>query len=640
MLEVLRPRGPETAIIHEQSDGGRPLAFGMRQIGKGGGQPVIARGDDPADFLVYDGTIFNASELRGYLKGAGRNLRGDTDGELLLHLYEMEGAKGFRRVDGQFSLAIWEGRRQTLTLARDNLGVRALYYRATPGGVIFASEIKALLAVPDVAAEFDEVGVSHYLTFLTVPGPRTLFRGISKLAAGSTATFGPGGGQPDVQPYWDLLWDPVPEVDDESFYVNRVRQLHDAAVTRRMIEGPVAALVSGGNDSSANASIMARKIREAGGDPKTTLHTFTVGLKELEGNPKYNDLVYAKQVADYIGSNHHEKLVSADEFVETIPTTIEAFDDLVSEPSSIFLHHALKMAKDQGLNTVVLGEANDELSCGHGEMIRIREGYYRKWLPFSKLPKPLLKLAAAAAPKLSPKRSDILRRAAAGDEYFWNYEIAWPESEKGTILSPDALRATMDVSVGAVVRRDVQRLKQSAHGTRDYLNHIIYRMMQDYYFGNLMLGKLDVLAGQLGLDARSPYSEAEYAHFVYNIPAKFKQRNGTVKYFFKKAISGILPDSIIYRPKQGFRAPVVELFAGKLGDWGEDMLLNGGLTKLGFLQRAPLAELLRDHRTGVPDHSTRLWTVLMLNLWHKRWIESARTVKAVPARPIEVSATS
>ena len=443
-----------------------------------------------------------------------------------------------------------------------------------------------------------------------------------------------------MQPYWDLLWDPVPEVDDESFYVNRVRQLHDAAVTRRMIEGPVAALVSGGNDSSANASIMARKIREAGGDPKTTLHTFTVGLKELEGNPKYNDLVYAKQVADYIGSNHHEKLVSADEFVETIPTTIEAFDDLVSEPSSIFLHHALKMAKDQGLNTVVLGEANDELSCGHGEMIRIREGYYRKWLPFSKLPKPLLKLAAAAAPKLSPKRSDILRRAAAGDEYFWNYEIAWPESEKGTILSPDALRATMDVSVGAVVRRDVQRLKQSAHGTRDYLNHIIYRMMQDYYFGNLMLGKLDVLAGQLGLDARSPYSEAEYAHFVYNIPAKFKQRNGTVKYFFKKAISGILPDSIIYRPKQGFRAPVVELFAGKLGDWGEDMLLNGGLTKLGFLQRAPLAELLRDHRTGVPDHSTRLWTVLMLNLWHKRWIESARTVKAVPARPIEVSATS
>ena len=164
--------------------------------------------------------------------------------------------------------------------------------------------------------------------------------------------------------------------------------------------------------------------------------------------------------------------------------------------------------------------------------------------------------------------------------------------------------------------------------------------MQDYYFGNLMLGKLDVLAGQLGLDARSPYSEAEYAHFVYNIPAKFKQRNGTVKYFFKKAISGILPDSIIYRPKQGFRAPVVELFAGKLGDWGESMLLDGGLTKLGFLQRAPLVELLRDHRTGVPDHSTRLWTVMMLNLWHKRWIESARTVKAAPARPIEVNAPS
>lgn len=639
MLEALKHRGPDTTVIHEQSEGGRPIAFGMRQIARGGAPLAVARGTVPGNVLVWDGTIFNADDVKKYLEGAGRSVRGDNQGELLLHLYELEGPKGLRRVDGTFSFALWEGQRQTLVLGRDNLGHRALYYRVTPGGVIFASEIKGLLAVPDVVAEVDEIGVSHYLTFLTVPGPRTLFKGISKLAAGSTATFGPGG-RVDTQQYWDLLWDPIPEVDDEAFYVNKVRQLHDQTVTRRMVQGPMAALVSGGNDSSANAAIIARKIREAGGDPSKTLHTFTVGLKELEGAPKYNDLEHARQVAEHIGSNHHEKLMSADEFVETIPITIEAYDDLVSEPSSIFLYHALKMAKDQGLGVVVLGEANDELSCGHGEMISIREGYYRRWLPFTKLPKFVLKLAAAAAPKLSPKRSDILKRAAAGDEYFWNYEIAWPESEMGSILSPEVLRATAGDSAGAFVRRDVERLKQSAHGSRDYLNHIIYRMMQDYYFGNLMLGKLDMLSGLLGLDARSPYAEAEYAHFVYNIPAKFKQRNGTVKYFFKKAISGILPESIIYRPKQGFRAPVVELFAGKLGDWGEKTLLDGGLTATGMLQRAPLAELLRAHRTGVPDYSTRLWTVLMLNLWHQRWIAPARSAKPAGSRPIEISAST
>jgi asparagine synthase (glutamine-hydrolysing) len=161
------------------------------------------------------------------------------------------------------------------------------------------------------------------------------------------------------------------------------------------------------------------------------------------------------------------------------------------------------------------------------------------------------------------------------------------------------------------------------------LNHIIYRMMQDYYFGNLMLGKLDLLSSQLGLEPRCPYTESKYAHFVYNIPAKFKQKDGTVKYFFKKAIDGILPDSIIYRPKQGFRTPVVELFRGPLGDWGKAALLDGGLTRTGFLRRDTLARLYEEHRTGgdAVDHSNRLWTVLMLNLWHRRWIESPRPTK-------------
>jgi asparagine synthase (glutamine-hydrolysing) len=154
-------------------------------------------------------------------------------------------------------------------------------------------------------------------------------------------------------------------------------------------------------------------------------------------------------------------------------------------------------------------------------------------------------------------------------------------------------------------------------------------MMQDYYFGNLMLGKLDLLTGHLGLEARCPYTEPKYAHFVYNIPAKFKQKDGMVKYFFKKAIAGILPDSIIYRPKQGFRTPVVELFRGPLGDWGREALLDGGLTRTGFLRRDVLERLLREHRTGGEevDHSNRLWTVLMLNLWHRRWIEGAKSAR-------------
>ncbi|HVR63399.1 MAG TPA: asparagine synthase (glutamine-hydrolyzing) [Polyangia bacterium] len=633
MLELLKSRGPDGVARHVTPAGAAagqpPLALGFRllRVVPTDPPPAVARTEDGASFAVADGRIFNADQVRDYLKGRGRATRTADAGELLLQIYDVDGIDGFRRLDGQFAAAIWDGRKNTLVLARDFLGVRPVYFHVGRGGIVFASEIKALLGVPEVPVAVDEVAVSHYLTFLTVPGPRTLFQGVQKVPAGAAVFYG-ADGTVTTKPFWDLLWDPVPEVDDEQFYVKRVRELHEGAVRRRFVPGPIAALVSGGNDSSANAALLARQVAKP-----DDLHTFTVGLAEFEGDEKYSDLKYARQVAELIKSQHHEKLMNVDEFLDTIPIAADAMDDLVSEPSSVFLYQALKMAKDQGLKVVVTGEANDELSCGHGEMIRIRARYYERWLPFLKLPGIVRKLAAAAAPIVARKRVDLLRRAASGEEFFWNFEIGWPESERDAIMSPQAMRATAGEPPGGVVARDAARLKDSAHGNRDYLNHIIYRMMQDYYFGNLMLGKLDLLSSHLGLESRCPYTEPAYAHFVYNIPAKFKQKDGMVKYFFKKAIEGILPDSIIYRPKQGFRTPVVELFRGRLGEWGKSYLLDDGLTKTGFLRRDQIATLLQNHRTGVGDFSNRLWTVMVLNLWHRRWIQSGRPAAATTSSP-------
>jgi asparagine synthase (glutamine-hydrolysing) len=168
-----------------------------------------------------------------------------------------------------------------------------------------------------------------------------------------------------------------------------------------------------------------------------------------------------------------------------------------------------------------------------------------------------------------------------------------------------------------------RRFDASGHKGKDYLFYIIYAMMQDFYFSNLMLAKLDLLASAVGVEPRCPYTEPEYAHFVYNVPAALKTRDGLVKYFFKKAIEGVLPDEIIYRPKQGFRTPVVELFKGALGDWAEPVLLETGLTREGLLQRTHIEETLRRHRAGEGDFANRLWTVMTLNLWHERWIRNA-----------------
>lgn len=570
---------------------------------------VVGRCGEPRQPRVIEHDSLVAA-CDGWLFDRGSKADGD---HRLVQLWASAGPRAATRADTQFAIAAWDHRTGRLTLARDALGVRSIYFHEGRGGVIFASTIEALLQHPHLPREVDERAVSHFLTFLSVPAPRTLFAGIAKLPPGSFAVCGPRGVE-RLERSWDLLDDPVPEVDELDTYVERVRRLHHDALEARLTGGPMAALLSGGNDSSANVGMMAK----LGVAP---LHTFTVGLAELEGRDDFNDLVHARRVAEVVGTVHHERLISTDEFIASVPRAIDAQDDLVSEPSSIFLHHALAMVRESGLRTVITGEANDEISCGHGGMIDIRDGYHRRWQPLMKLPRMARRLLAAVAPKVSPKHADVLARAAADGEYFWSYEIGWTDHGKSEILTPAAIERTRDASAGAIVADRASAIRGHRRG-RDYLSHVIAMMMQDYYLGNLMLGKLEQLSSRLGIEARCPYTSPAYVHFVYNIPSRFKTRGRVVKSFFKAAIHELLPPDIVYRPKQGFRTPLPEMFRGRLGEWAEPILLETGLTRTGVLRRDALAAMLAEHRRGPRDLSTRLWTALVLNLWHDRWVRS------------------
>jgi asparagine synthase (glutamine-hydrolysing) len=618
MSAALRPRGPDDDTW--RIDTRDPVALGFRflRTAIGAASPGVLVNEDRSLMMVCDGHVFNAGSLRSYLRDKGHTIGHEHSCELLLHLYEDEGIAGWRRADGQFALALWDARARRLVLGRDFLGVRPLYYWSGAEGIVFASEIKAMLGASHVPRAVDETALADFLTFTSVPGPRTLFRDVRKVQAGGAVIYGLDGAV-RVETYWDLLQNPIAESRDERFYVERVRTLHHASVAGRDVEGPIGSLLSGGNDSSANAALLAR-------DRSRPLHTFTVGLADHEGDVRYNDLVYARRVATSIGSVHHERLLSTDEFLRTIPLTIDAMDDLVSEPSAVFLHHALQLAAQEGLRVVVTGEANDELCAGHGGMAHIREGYYRRWLPYLRAPKWVRHALMGLAPALSPSRRDILERAARGDEYFWSYETAWMDTDKAAVLAPDVLASTPPA--GRIPAACRQRFEASPHADRDYLAYVIYAMMQDFYFTNLMLSKLDLLSARLGIEARCPYTSPAYAHFVFNIPAELKTRNGLVKYFFKKSIEGVLDDDIIYRPKQGFRTPVIELFRGALGKWAEPILLDGGLTREGLLRRDHLVEMLRRHRAGERDCSNRLWAAMSLNLWYERWIRGAAARRA------------
>ena len=618
MSGALRPRGPDDDRRWADSKEAVALGFRFLRTGIGEASPPVLVNEDRSLMMVCDGHVFNDGHLRSYLRDKGHIVSQQHSCELLLHLYEEEGISGWRRADGQFAVALWDARAKCLVLGRDCLGVRPLYYCSTADGIVFASEIKALLRTRHVSRAVDETALADFLTFTSVPGPRTLFQGVRKVPAGSAAIYG-ADGTVRVETYWDLLENPLPESGDERFYVDRVRALHHTSVARRDVDGPIGSLLSGGNDSSANAALLARS-------RSRTLHTFTVGLADVEGDANYNDMAYARRVAASIGSVHHEHLLSTDEFLGSITSTINAMDDLVSEPSAVFLHHALRLAADQGVRVVITGEANDELCCGHGGMIHVRDGYYRRWLPYLRQPKWVRQALAGVAPALSPGRRDILQRATRGDEYFWSYETAWMDTDKAAVLAPDVFRRTP--RAGRVAAAFRHKFDASPHRGRDYLAYVIYAMMQDFYFTNLMLGKLDVLAAALSIEPRCPYTAPEYAHFVFNIPARFKTRDGVVKHFFKKSIEGVLDHDIIYRPKQGFRTPVVELFRGALGKWAEPILLDAGLTNAGLLRRDHLAETLRRHRAGERDYSNRLWAAMSLNLWHERWIGAAAAESA------------
>ena len=305
MLAFLQSRGPDGASHHINRARQVMLGFRFLRTSPGESSPAVLANEDQTIFLVCDGHVFNDPDVRLRLRAKGHAYSQPHSAETLLHIYEEEGIGGFRHVDGQFAAALWDGRRDQLVLLRDFLGVRPLHYWSGPDGVAFSSEIKSLLRHSQVPCAVDETAVSQFLTFTSVPGPRTLFRDIRKVPPGSAAVFS-ADGSVHIERYWDLLADPVPESNDERFYIDRVRELHAQALRRRGVEGPIASLLSGGNDSSVNASLLARH----GSNP---LHTFTVGLAGLEGQDKYNDLEYARKVADVIHSDHHERLLSTED---------------------------------------------------------------------------------------------------------------------------------------------------------------------------------------------------------------------------------------------------------------------------------------------------------------------------------------
>jgi asparagine synthase (glutamine-hydrolysing) len=636
MRDQMSHRGPDDAGTYINAD--RRLGLGHRRLSivdlsPAGHNPMP--NEDETVWITFNGEIYNHQTLREPLVNAGHRYRSRADTETIIHLYEERGLDFVQDLEGDFAIALWDEKQQRLVLARDRIGVKPLYYTVQNGRLIFASEIKAILAHPAISREMDEESLYHYLTFLTTPAPRTLFAGINKLPAGCLLVCD-SRGDIKITRYWDAIVEPAAQPLSEAETAAEVRRLLTESIEKRMMSDvPFGVFLSGGIDSTANVALMAQLMSQP-------VRTFTVGFKDA---PAFNEIDEARFVARHYQTDHQEILISQSELIEFLPQMIFHQDEPIADPVCVPLHYVSKLTRESGTTVIQVGEGSDEIFCGYSDYARYLKLHDRLWQPLSKLPKPLRSALSAAGgiayqasasllpgpvKKMLP---DLLRRFAAGEELFWSGAFIFDETYKRQLYEPAALqrlKGGQELSSHQIVQQDLQRLLEKKPKA-DRLEQMIYQELK-LRLAELLLMRVDKLTMANSLEARVPFLDHKLVEFAMTIPRHMKYRNGETKWILKEALRGVIPDSILQRKKQGFGVPINEWMMSRLGGFVENSLLHSSLRRRELFDYQFIKRLLREHSTGKVNYSFFLWSLLNLSLWHDQWIDRATLAEPVSAQ--------
>ncbi|HEX8064964.1 MAG TPA: asparagine synthase (glutamine-hydrolyzing) [Thermoleophilaceae bacterium] len=611
MRDTLSHRGPDDAgalFLAEDR-----VALGHRRLSivdlsPAGHNPMP--NEDESVWISFNGEIYNHLALREELERKGHVYRSQTDTETILHLYEEEGPRCVERLQGMFGIAIWDRRRRELFLARDRLGIKPLYWAAPPGGFVFGSEIKALLAHPAVTAELDEEAFLHYLTFVSTPPPLTMFAGVRKLAPGERMTVRADGTRRS-----DVFWSPFdPRTAEEVGRMSepemrdRLLELLQASIRKRMMaDVPFGVFLSGGVDSSTNVALMSQLVSEP-------VRTFSVGF---EDQPRYNELEYARLVARRFGTDHHEVVIGADDLEGFVPEMVHHQDEPIADWVCVPLHFVSRLARDSGTIVVQIGEGADELFHGYQSYISHARFHRRWWEPFQHVPRGLRRVAGAAAQAFA-RRTDrgslyaqLLADSAAGRQPFWGGAIAWQGLLKDSVLGngrplPDSYEI-------------VDRLWREAGDGADLLQRMTYLELKQR-LAELLLMRVDKMTMATSVEARVPFLDHELVEFAMALPPEMKVRDGGGKYLLKRAVEDLLPAAVVERPKQGFSAPVSEWFRGDLGARARRSIRESTLAERGLLDYDRVDEMWDRHRAGRGEWSFQLWNLYNVSAWHDYWV--------------------
>ncbi len=601
MNGALRHRGPDEEGYHE----GQHVALAMcrlRVIDPAGGSQPMAN-ENGAVWLVYNGEVYNFRELRSDLEARGHRFRTRSDTEVIVHAYEAFGADCVRKLRGMFAFALWDAARQRLVLARDRLGIKPLYYWQRGGRLAFASELKALLQLPDLRRELDLEALDLYLTYGYVPGPPTAFRGVRKLPPGHVLALDRSGLR--VERYWDFVPAERPSRSLGDCVAELRERLQEAVRSHLVSDVPLGAFLSGGLDSSTVVALMSLE-----GVPP--VRTFSVGFREA----RFDELPYARQLAERYGTEHREVVVGP-EVAGRLPELLAHFDEPFGDSSAIPTYLVSELAR-RHVTVVLTGDGGDEVFCGYEWQRR-----YEVLKLLYRLPARLRAWAPQLAHLLPAGRwrqrgrgllADLSLSPAEGYlRRMTLFDASWRRE-----LYHDDLRAALDGHDGL----EALRAWLDALPGADFRNRMLYADTH-FYCPEDCLTKVDRMTMAWSLEARVPLLDHEVVEFMATVPPEWKLRGFTSKYLLRRAIADLLPPALLRKRKQGFSVPVGPWLRGPLYPLAADLLLDGRATKRGWLRPDAVRRLLDEHRAGRADHGHRLYALLGLEVWARHYLDRA-----------------
>ena len=601
MADTITHRGPDDEGFF--SDG--PVGLAHRRLSiidvEGGHQPQT--NENQSVWVVFNGEIYNFQELRDFLLKKGHTFKTRSDTEVIVHLYEEKGEECFKYLRGMFAIALWDSQKRQLILARDRVGKKPLFYAHTREKVVFGSEMKAVLAVPEVSRGIDLTALSDYFSLLYVPSPKSIFEAVRKVLPGHYVVISERGLRDEE--YWDIDFSQTVLKSENAWCEQLMEAYYEAVKLRLISEVPLGAFLSGGIDSSSVVALMSKIT----GKP---VITSSIGFQEKE----FDELDYARQVATQFQSQHYEQVVRPDA-VGITEKLAWYYDEPFADSSAVPTYYVSKLAREH-VTVALSGDGGDEFFAGYRRYIFDN----REELVRSRLPAWLRRSVFGTLGALYPK-ADWAPRVFRGkatfenlacshiEAYFRSISAVRPEV-KQRLLHPDVQDALEAYDTVQVLRS----YYDSARGA-DPISRILYVDVKTYMTDDILV-KVDRASMAHSLEVRAPILDHPFMELAASIPSSLKLRGTTGKYIFKKSLEGTLSNDILYRSKMGFAVPLERWFRVELKDMAYAILFKEKTHP--YLDMKTVETLWREHQSGLRNRATELWTIFMYRMWERQFL--------------------